>query len=178
MAAGAREAGTDLHDVLAEFTRRHPTGHLPEGAAREFSSWRGKNFADRLEIPAFRAFRWPRMAAIFPAFVEWEAGRRGAARQIDAEVRGKLEIPLADRSIFHLTAIADRIERRMDGRVHIIDYKSGRVPTSKEIDAGFAPQLVLEAAMVAKGGFEAFARGTAVDEAFICSSAIAGRTSR
>ena len=36
----------------------------------------------------------------------------------------------------------------------MIDYKTGRVPTNQELEALFAPQLLLEAAMAERGGFD------------------------
>jgi ATP-dependent helicase/nuclease subunit B len=65
-----------------------------------------------------------------------------------------LTIPLADGSIFTLTAIADRIERHRDGTIAIVDYKSGQLPSAKQISVGFSPQLTLEAAMVEKNAFK------------------------
>ena len=50
---------------------------------------------------------------------------------------------------------ADRIERRPDGKLAILDYKTGTPPTQKEVDAGLAPQLLLEAFMAAEGAFGA-----------------------
>ncbi len=55
---------------------------------------------------------------------------------------------------FTLTAKADRIDRMTDGTLTIIDYKTGALPTNKEVAAGYAPQLPLEAAIAAAGGFE------------------------
>jgi ATP-dependent helicase/nuclease subunit B len=54
---------------------------------------------------------------------------------------------------FRLTGRADRIERYADGTLSILDYKTGSPPTQKEVDAGLAPQLLLEAAMAADRGF-------------------------
>ena len=39
-----------------------------------------------------------------------------------------------------------------DGTLAILDYKTGPPPAQKEIDAGLAPQLMLEAAMAGAGG--------------------------
>lgn len=39
----------------------------------------------------------------------------------------------------------------------MIDYKTGRVPTNQELEALFAPQLLLEAAMAERGGFDKIA---------------------
>ena len=69
------------------------------------------------------------------------------------EQNGALTLTLADRSEFTLTGIADRIERKNDGTLRVIDYKSGRVPSAQEIKAGFAPQLTIEAAMIERGAF-------------------------
>jgi ATP-dependent helicase/nuclease subunit B len=55
--------------------------------------------------------------------------------------------------LFRLTGRADRIERRRDGSLAILDYKTGTPPTQKEVDAGLAPQLLLEAAMAQAGAF-------------------------
>ena len=53
--------------------------------------------------------------------------------------------------------IADRIDRHRGGAVEIIDYKTGAPPPDKRVQSGFAPQLPLEAAIAAAGGFEGLA---------------------
>ena len=55
---------------------------------------------------------------------------------------------------FTLTAKPDRIDAWPDGRVHIIDYKTGSPPSQKQQDQ-FAKQLLLQALMVQDGAFEA-----------------------
>src|SRR5262249_44242558 len=49
-------------------------------------------------------------------------------------------------------ARADRIELDR-GTGAVLDFKTGRAPTRKEIEAGFAPQLTLTAAILKAGGF-------------------------
>ena len=39
------------------------------------------------------------------------------------------------------------------GGAALIDYKTGAPPGVNEVKVGFAPQLTLEAAMLARGGF-------------------------
>ena len=63
---------------------------------------------------------------------------------------------------FVLRAIADRIDVTTDGGLHIIDYKTGPPPGDAEVIAGFAPQLPLEAAIAAAGGFDNVA-GDSID---------------
>ena len=57
------------------------------------------------------------------------------------------------RTDFVLRGRADRIERRHDGTISILDYKTGRVPKQGEVEDGRAPQLPLEAAMAEAGAF-------------------------
>jgi ATP-dependent helicase/nuclease subunit B len=54
---------------------------------------------------------------------------------------------------FLLTGRADRIERRTDGSLAILDYKTGKPPSQTAVETGAAPQLPLEAAMAAKAAF-------------------------
>jgi ATP-dependent helicase/nuclease subunit B len=92
------------------------------------------------------------------------------------EQAGKLTLPLADGTRFDLIARADKIEIHNAGATSVIDFKSGRVPSENQIAAGFAPQLVLEAAMIEKGAF-AGATGAHVAEAiYLCLSANTGFT--
>src|SRR5262249_55049476 len=55
---------------------------------------------------------------------------------------------------FTLTGRADRIDWFKDGSASVVDYKTGRAPSDKQIEELIAPQLPLEAAMLLKGGFE------------------------
>jgi ATP-dependent helicase/nuclease subunit B len=54
---------------------------------------------------------------------------------------------------FRLTAVADRVEIQENGDIFLVDYKTGGMPGLSEVRTGFAPQLTLEAAMVARGAF-------------------------
>jgi ATP-dependent helicase/nuclease subunit B len=63
-----------------------------------------------------------------------------------------------------LRARADRIERGADGSYAILDYKTGQVPTEKQVRIGVSPQLTLEAAILRRGGFPDIAAGAAVAE--------------
>ncbi|MGE0829842.1 MAG: PD-(D/E)XK nuclease family protein, partial [Hyphomonadaceae bacterium] len=56
---------------------------------------------------------------------------------------------------------ADRVDLLPDGAAMIVDYKSGAPPSDNEVKAGLAPQLLLEAAMLAAGAFPEIPRSTA-----------------
>ncbi len=66
--------------------------------------------------------------------------------------------------MFTLRARADRIEQLADGRYAILDYKTGQVPTDKQVRIGVSPQLTLEAAILRGGGFPGIAANACVAE--------------
>ncbi len=91
-----------------------------------------------------------REAAIWVA--DLEARRRADGRAIHVEKTGVLEVEIEGRT-FTLSAKADRIEADPRGFGHILDYKTGRAPSQKVVNAGFSPQLTLTAAILSHGGF-------------------------
>ncbi len=153
MSLGARDFGVALHDVVAEFSRPLTVGRMKVGDLSDLVRIGQARFQSFFDLPGFRQFAWPRLKQTLAAYHAWETARAPALRTVLLEKAGLLKIPLADGSLFELTARADRIESHADGSQLVLDFKSGSLPTIKEIRAGFAPQLVLEARMLAAGGF-------------------------
>ncbi len=159
---GAAERGTFIHAAIGEFTQRFAE-ELPPDPVAELIALGRKHFVELQEFPEARAFWWPRFERIAHGFARWEAQRRANVASVAAEIRGKIDIPLPDGN-FTLRGIADRIERRPDGRFIILDYKTGTARTEKQVRAGLAPQLPLEAAILRHGGFESIPAGASVAE--------------
>ncbi len=111
-------------------------------------------------MPGVWAFWWPRFERIGRWFLEEEAKRRRSVAESFTECIGTLEID-GPAGRFTLTARADRIDRLSGGGYELIDYKTGAPPTLKAVEAGFAPQLPLEAAILQAGGFEGVPSGPA-----------------
>jgi ATP-dependent helicase/nuclease subunit B len=152
---GAADRGQALHDALDEFLSAHPSGLLPADAIVEFEALGERHLAGLLTAPAERAFWWPRFRRLARWLVATENERRRAgARLLGSETDGTLIVGTAQRPL-RIEARADRIDQIAAGAWEIIDYKTGRVPSKKELDALFAPQLLLEAAMAERGGFGA-----------------------
>ncbi len=152
----AAERGNYTHAALEAFVDKYPTT-MPDNAEEELLKIGAKTFKERINNPTVRAFWWPRFERIAKWFVKFEQERRHASAVLGTEVRGKLEIDTGD-GIFTLTAIADRLDRA-DDKMTIIDYKTGTVPTQKNVMLGLSPQLTLEALIAFSGGFEGLEAG-------------------
>ncbi|MCC6775059.1 MAG: double-strand break repair protein AddB [Hyphomicrobiales bacterium] len=159
---GAADRGIIVHGALSEFTSSYASGLPPDpmGALLEIGR---RHFAPLDDYPEARAFWWPRFQRIARWFAGWEMARRCDIAQLLAEVSGKIEIPAGER-VFTLRCRADRIERWSDGRFSVLDYKTGQVPTDKQVRIGVSPQLTLEAAMLHHGGFDSIPAGASVAE--------------
>ncbi len=103
--------------------------------------------------PALREWWAPRLARIAAWAAEAESARRQThwPQAIGAEVAGRWELSVPGG--FVLTGRADRVEKRADGSLVLIDYKTGAPPPETAVASGAAPQLPLEAAMIATGAF-------------------------
>jgi ATP-dependent helicase/nuclease subunit B len=99
------------------------------------------------------ALWWPRFERVAAWVVAKERARRAGAVEIKVEATGLLRLA-APAGEFRLKARADRLERHADGRITVIDYKTGLLPHPNEVLNGRAPQLPLEAAIVEAGAFE------------------------
>jgi ATP-dependent helicase/nuclease subunit B len=154
---GAAERGTMIHAALDAFVRDYPDA-LPADSLAELIT-RGTNaFGDALARPGVWAFWWPRFRRVAEWFMEAERIYRIDIAKTHTEVEGSLTIE-APGGPFTLVAKADRVDRLVDGTLSIIDYKTGGIPTAKDIALGFSPQLPLEAAIAAGGGFRGVPAG-------------------
>ena len=149
---GAADFGTLVHAALESYLRAHPE-RLPADPEAALLAAGRRAFDEAAAPPAVWAFWWPRYRRLAAWMAERERAGRPAVHRAFAEVKGRLTIA-APGGDFELTATADRIDRLVDGRLVVLDYKTGGVPGKKEIELGFAPQLPLEAAIAAAGGFE------------------------
>ena len=145
----AADRGNLLHAVMDRFASDWPSA-LPPDPGRTLVDIGRSVFAAMSGEPDVQAFWWPRFLELVPAIIDWEAARRGNLIRVGTEVRIAGAVPLADGSEVRLTARADRVEELRDGRLAIIDFKSGTIPSKDQIGAGLAPQLLLEVALSAR----------------------------
>ncbi|HEY8434331.1 MAG TPA: PD-(D/E)XK nuclease family protein, partial [Sphingomicrobium sp.] len=105
--------------------------------------------ADEAIHPMLRALWAPRLLEAIDWIADLEKRNQANGRKpLKAEITG--ETALAGITVH---GRVDRIDRLPDGGLAIVDYKTGRPPSKKAIEAGFALQLGLLGLIGRAGGF-------------------------
>ncbi|MDO5603804.1 MAG: PD-(D/E)XK nuclease family protein [Paracoccus sp. (in: a-proteobacteria)] len=149
---GAALRGQVLHRIAERLLTPPPEPGIDVDELRaRFLAITQEVLSSEVPWPAARAFWQARMEKIAGQIAVDEAARLQLGRPLVVETRHSLPVPgLA----LKLTARPDRIDLLHDGRAHVYDYKSGTPPSDAQIEH-FDKQLLLEAAMVERGAFDA-----------------------
>ncbi|EAQ02992.1 hypothetical protein OB2597_12648 [Pseudooceanicola batsensis HTCC2597] len=145
----ALQRGTVLHEVMEHFVRA-ATADPERLSADELLALTRRVLADNVPWAEARLLWLARMTRIAEAVVTGEAGRLAQGRPARFEVPGRATLPGPG---FDLTAKADRIDLDPAGNALIYDYKTGQMSSARQ-QMSFDLQLLLEAAMAERGGFE------------------------
>ncbi|HET9147089.1 MAG TPA: double-strand break repair protein AddB, partial [Acetobacteraceae bacterium] len=142
--------GNIVHDGLREFHEQNADSNAPDAESRLANAFERAMRAHRPRpaLAAWWAARLDRLARWVITTERDRCASRGRAAKIAVERDAEHRI-----GEFILRGRADRIERCADGSISIIDYKTGSPPKPGEVEAGTAPQLVLEALMAMDGAF-------------------------
>ncbi|MDZ5697377.1 double-strand break repair protein AddB [Chelativorans sp. M5D2P16] len=147
---GAAERGSLFHDILQEFTRLQADPRAPDALERLLQAGRAV-FAETGLPSDVEAVWWPRFERTAHGVIAWERARAEGIATRHAEIRAA---PIAVGATGNtLSGRADRIDLRRDGTADIIDYKTGALPSKPQAHRLLAPQLALEAALLARGAF-------------------------
>jgi double-strand break repair protein AddB len=138
--------GTVVHEVFEHFIR-DVDGELTSARLTQIAA---DTLAQNVPWPEIRSLWAARVHRVADWFVAQEQTRRKTMRPAKLEVSGSASIPHLG---FTLTAKADRIDLDSNGQAYLFDYKTSNPPTKAQQKA-FDKQLLLEAAMLEKGGFE------------------------
>lgn len=161
----AADRGTAIHEILHRFAQTCP-GPVPDDAYEVLCEIGREVFETLSDRPGVTAFWWPRFLRAARWFVDQEQVlRENVLRQV-TEISGELPLPVGTRR-FLLTARADRIDVLDGNGLRICDYKTGAMPSEKEVRAGLSPQLSLEAAIAAAGGYKDVSRNDVAELAYI-----------
>lgn len=135
--------GTLVHRILELWFREDKcVPHLLEQRARNLAGGPGAH-------PIVRALWLPRLIESVRWIGEQVTADAAADRHILlVETKGEAEIA----GIF-LNGTADRIDRLAGGGIAIVDYKTGKPPSAKQVLKGYALQLGLLGAIAQRDGF-------------------------
>ena len=140
--------GQILHLILEAFVKERPEGEgLPEARARLMET-AARILEDQVPWPAARALWLARLNRAADFFLAIDGRDQG----IPVVLEGKGGVDLTPLN-FRLTGTPDRIDRLPDGRLHILDYKTGTPPTAA-MQKAFDKQLLLAAAMAERDAFK------------------------
>ncbi|MES2665591.1 MAG: double-strand break repair protein AddB [Pseudomonadota bacterium] len=145
--ADARLRGSVIHKILETFTKTRPDAELPDQAHDRLLMVAQQVLAETVPWPTARAVWAARMARAAAGILALDASTGGTPVAVE-EMGSVLLAPLP----FTLFGTPDRIDALPDGRLHLIDYKTGEPPSEKK-QAAFEKQLLLAAAMAEQGGF-------------------------
>ncbi|WP_374629219.1 ATP-dependent helicase [Frankia sp. AgPm24] len=149
VASTAQGFGRVVHALADEVTTGRTAADLAALDARLDTVWRHLAYEARWRGEQERAAAREALAR----FLTWHAAERGR-RVVDAEVRFTCQLTVAGRQVW-LRGFIDRLELDDAGRVHVIDFKTGRTPvTAAELASH--PQL---------GSYQLAVRSGALDDA-------------
>lgn len=147
-----RDYGTIIHAVLEKFNNRHRNA-FPENAKEELLMLGREYFEENDVAMETRAFWWPAFEKVVDWLTDMETSYRPDIAKVNSEVTGSFSFE-APAGKFTITAKADRVDETKDGKINIIDYKTGFARSIKEVETGYAPQLPIEGLIAKFGGFE------------------------
>ena len=131
--------GTAVHDILKAW---HSNGG-------DLAALGERMLAEMSAHPFTKATWQPRLVRAL-AWIEAETRRLGAEGRMPVkwEEDGRIEI---DGIVVH--GRADRIDRLREGKLAIVDYKTGAPPSNSRVEQGFNLQLGVLGLIAARGGF-------------------------
>ncbi len=150
--ASASHRGTLLHGLMEDLIRTG--GHKGGDVAGALLALADSAQTSRAGGFAVLQHWQARLVALSEWVARYEGERQSEVEQSYPEVQGEMSLDIGGTS-FGVTAKADRIDKRHDGRFDIIDYKTGMPPSKSSVEKHLSPQLTLEAAILQAGGFRA-----------------------
>ncbi len=147
-----RDYGNIIHAVIEKFNNIYNTGAYPDDAKEQMLRIGEEEFAANHISSDIKAFWWPKFVKTVDWLIETEKAYRSEVKKVHNEITGSMVFD-SDGGKFTITAKADRIDETKDGRVNVLDYKTGKARSNKEIASGMAPQLPIEGLIVQRGGF-------------------------
>ncbi len=136
--------GTAVHEILEAWARQD------ECAPDALRARAERMLADERTHPLMRALWWPRLEEAIDWIARKIADNRKDGREVlRAEGSGRVEL-----AGVVLQGRYDRIDRAADGSLALVDYKTGKPPSTAAVRDGYSLQLGLLGIIAEAGGFE------------------------
>ena len=142
-----RDRGILIHQILEDFVRSRPKSEPLHQARHRLLTIAEAVLQQGTPFPSARLLWLARLERAANHLLRNDAKYDGTS--ILVEQRGSA---LVGETGFTLFGTPDRIDLLPDGRLHLVDYKTGTPPTKAQQEA-FDKQLLLAAAMAERGGF-------------------------
>ncbi len=144
------EFGSFVHKVLEQYSKNYDKlENNKVGLILEISN----NILQNTILPAYTQKIWQiKFIPIAESFIEFDEKRRSDFQYVYSECRGEILLNIGGQELT-IIGVADRIEVDKLGAAVIIDYKTGSLPSKKDVEAGLSPQLIIEGLMLQEGGF-------------------------
>ena len=148
----ARERGTIVHDIFAQFVIDGHHVQAPD-AIDILNAIAREKFAGLDSIGERRDIWLRRFETAARQFLDYERERDPRVARRHAEIDGLWQLPTG----FTLRGRADRVDLMADGTLEIMDFKTGSLPSPGAMKAFEAPQMLLEAEMADAGALPGIA---------------------
>ncbi len=150
----ARDQGNILHAVLERFCLDYPLA-LPDDAAHILHQYLQEALA-HITTPWLVSFWRQRLRRALNGYLQLERVHRQDFQIHGVERRASAELTLDQGLLASVHAKADRLDIPHSGDNHlmILDYKTGTLPSLKNVKAGIQLQLPMEAWLALQGGFD------------------------
>ena len=146
------DLGNIVHKILEKFNKDYPR-QLPDDAKEILLQIGQQQFSEAgIDIQTL-AFWQPSLKKMIDWILEQEKSYRTDINRVYCEVEGQYSFDSFGGK-FTIGAKADRVDLTKDGKINIIDYKTGQARKTKEVSLGYAPQLPIEGIIAAAGGFK------------------------
>lgn len=146
-----RDYGSLIHAIIEEFNNLYPT-NLPQNPLQILLELGKKHFEKANLGKEIITFWLPRFEQTAEWLIKQEESYRFDVAKVYNEISGNICYDLPQGK-FVFTAKADRIDILKNGNLNILDYKTGKIPTKKQILSGHALQVLLEGLIAKKGTF-------------------------
>jgi len=142
-----------IHEILEEFNNLYPHDFPADGKEKLLEIGYRK-FSQNPILQSKKVFWWPKFAKMIDHLSKLEKEYRPSIKFVHNEIEGSFTIKDLPGGAFTITAKADRIDETIDGSINIIDYKTGKTRSKKEVALGYAPQLPIEGLIAQSRGFK------------------------